>query len=154
MGKISVEGSIATSASKNHKNSQHEISPQPKKRIMLFSQTHDLGRIIQLSLQEIAGWEVFVTYLHCPNIQFVAKLKPDVILLDTSLPNLDELTMLQMIQTCPALKNIPVVLLTERMRQSDRQLYERLGVAQAIAKPFDLVNLIEQITSNFKNNNS
>ncbi len=150
MGKISVDRQLATSASQNQKSSKHKISPQQTRRIMLFSQTHDLGRIIQLSLQEIAGWEVFVTYLHCPNLPFVAKIKPDLILLDTSLPNLDELTMLQMIQTCPALENIPVVLLTERMSQSDRRLYERLGVAEAIVKPFDLVKLTEQITSKLK----
>ena len=150
MGEMSVDCQLAISASKNQKNSNHKRAPQQTRRIMVFSQTHDLGRIIQLSLQEIAGWEVFVTYLNCPNFPFVVKIKPDAILLDTSLPNLDELTMLQMIQTCPALENIPVVLLTERMRHSDRQLYECLGVAEAIAKPFDLVNLIEQITSKLK----
>ena len=124
---------------------------QEQKRIMLLSNTKDLGRIIQLSLEEIAGWQVFLANLSVESLAIVEIIQPDVILLDTVLPDLEGLPLLQMIQTHSSIQNIPIVLLTERMLLKDRKLYASLGVVFAIAKPFDLVNLADKIESKLNN---
>jgi len=128
-------------------NLGYKVMYQEQKRIMLLSNTEDLGRIIQLSLQEIAGWQVFMANLSFESLTIVETIKPDIILLDTILPDLDGLTMLRMIQAHQSLQNIPILLLTERMLAKDRQLYKKLGVVSAIAKPFDLVNLAAEIAT-------
>ena len=120
---------------------------QEQKRIMLLSDTEDLGRIIQLSLQEIAGWQVFIANLSPESLDIVETRQPDIILLDTILPDLDGLTMLKMIQAHQSSQNIPILLLTERMFANDLQLYKNLGVAGALSKPFDPVNLAAEIAT-------
>ena len=117
------------------------------KLIMVFSNTKDLRRIIQLSLEEIAGWQVFVANLDSQDLTPIAVIQPDVILLDTNLPNSEELGILQKIQDYPDIQDIPIVLLTERIFSSDRRLYNSLGIVAAIAKPFDMVTLATLITS-------
>lgn len=142
----SVSHKLARLETKVTDSNSNSIDPQAK-RIMLFSDTPDLGRIVQLSLEEIVGWKVIVTSLNLYSLAIAAVVKPNAILLDTSLPNLDELHRWQMIQTDPTLKPIPLFLLTERIISSDRQLYNSLGITAAIAKPFDIINLADQITS-------
>ena len=116
------------------------------KLIMVFSNTKDLRRIIQLSLEEIAGWQVFVANLDSQDLTRITVIQPDLILLDTNLPNSDELGILQKIRAYPDIKHIPIVLLTERIFNSDRRFYQSLGIVASIAKPCDMVTLATQIS--------
>ena len=43
--------------------------------------------------------------------------------------------------------NIPVILLTNRVRLTDRRLFESLGIAAVIAQPFDPLHLSEQVAA-------
>ena len=122
--------------------------PVQPKIIMVFSNAHDLRRIIQLSFEEIAGWQVFVADLDSQDLTFVSLIQPDVILLDTNLPNSNELRILQRIQKYPDLQHIPIVLLAARIFNRDRKLYHRLGIIAAIAKPCDMVTLATNISQN------
>ena len=115
------------------------------KQVMLLSNTQDLGRIIQLSLEVIASWQVTIVTLSPRSIAIAETYQPDVLLLDTVLPDLSEMAMLQMIQANFLLKNIPLILLTERMQSNDYRLYASLHVVAAIAKPFDMLELVELI---------
>lgn len=128
-------------------NLECKIMCQEQKRIVLLSNTKDLSRIIQLSLEEIAGWQVFIAELNSQNLDLAAAIEPDVILLDTALPDVEELATLRMILDQSSIQNVPIILLTERNLLSDRLCYESLGVASAIAKPFDIINLAEQIAT-------
>lgn len=125
---------------------QENLCLKPK-LIMVFSNTKDLRRIIQLSLEEIAGWQVFVANLDSQDLSPVTVIQPDVILLDTNLPNSEELGILQKIQEYPDIQDIPIVLLTERIFSSDRRFYNSLGIVAAIAKPCDMVTLATLITN-------
>ena len=119
---------------------------QKPKVIMVLSNTKDLRRIIQLSLEEIAGWQVFVANLDAQDLTLVTVIQPDVILLDTKLPASNELGILRKIQEYPDIQHIPRVLLTERIFNCDRKLYDNLGLLTAIAKPCDMVTLATLIS--------
>ena len=122
--------------------------PVQPKIIMVFSNAHDLRRIIQLSFEEIAEWQVFVADLDSQDLTFVSLIQPDVILLDTNLPNSNELRILQRIQKYPDLQHIPIVLLAARIFNRDRKFYHSLGIVAAIAKPCDMVTLATNISQN------
>ena len=111
------------------------------KQILLLSNTQDLGRIIQLSLEEIASWQD----ISSQGIEQASIHQPDVLVLDTVLPDLAGLDTIRMIHDHSLLNTIPLILLTERMQSSDRKLYASFDVAAAIAKPFDILDLVELI---------
>ncbi|MEM9272072.1 MAG: response regulator [Cyanobacteria bacterium P01_F01_bin.143] len=120
--------------------------PVQPKIIMVFSNAQDLRRIIQLSFEEIAGWQVLVADLDSQDLTFVSLIQPDVILLDTNLPNSNELRILQRIQRYPNIQHIPIVLLAARIFNRDRRFYHSLGIVAAIAKPCDMVTLATKIS--------
>ena len=67
----------------------------------------------------------------------IAAALPDVILLDWMMPELDGPSTCARLKADPATKDIPVIFLTSRAGDEDRQRCLALGAAGVIAKPFD-----------------
>ena len=61
--------------------------------------------------------------------------KPDAILLDISLPEMDGTELLQLIRNDPALKKLPVIALTAHAMSGDREKYLACGFNDYVAKP-------------------
>lgn len=71
--------------------------------------------------------------------------RPDIILTDLEMPNMDGYEFLEYLKTDDALRGIPVVMITSRTGQAHRQKAFDLGVADFISKPFSEELLIETI---------
>jgi CheY-like chemotaxis protein len=73
---------------------------------------------------------------------------PAVMLLDLKLPKVDGLEVLQQIRGDPALKMIPVVVLTSSREERDMVASYRLGVNAYVVKPVDFhefVNAVKEL---------
>ena len=71
--------------------------------------------------------------------------RPDLILLDTEMPNMDGPTVLKRLRADKRTAPISVVFLTSRGDQSERQRLTKLGAAGVITTPFDRSRLAAQI---------
>ncbi|MDE3245563.1 MAG: response regulator transcription factor, partial [Acidobacteriota bacterium] len=71
--------------------------------------------------------------------------KLDVALLDLTLPDMDGLDVLRTIRNTPALRSLPVVLVTARSEEIDRVLGLELGADDYISKPFSPRELLARI---------
>ena len=67
---------------------------------------------------------------------------PDCVLLDIKLPTMSGLEVLSWIRSQPALKRLPVVMLTSSLLQSDVNRAYDLGANSYLVKPSDLDSLI------------
>ena len=76
-----------------------------------------------------------------------ARLKPDIVLLDITMPILDGVAMLEAMNADPELKNIPVVMLTAEGQKSIAEHAAALGSRGYIMKPFANEVLIQQVAS-------
>ncbi len=72
--------------------------------------------------------------------------KPDIILLDIMMPNVDGYTACSVIKTDPTTEAIPVVMLTAIGLELNKKLSEKLGASGYITKPFTLPDLLSVIT--------
>jgi CheY-like chemotaxis protein len=72
--------------------------------------------------------------------------EPDLILLDTSMPVMDGHKMLNHLRRDPALKNIPVIMVTALCEPEHIAEASSYGVADYVAKPFDFTELLEKIS--------
>ncbi len=63
--------------------------------------------------------------------------RPDVVLLDLLLPDMDGLSVLRQLRAERTLMSIPVVVLTSSDDGTDQQECEKLGVSSYIRKPFN-----------------
>jgi len=64
--------------------------------------------------------------------------KPDLILLDVMMPDLDGYEVCRRLKSNPATKNIPVIFVTARSEVSDQEHGFNLGAVDYITKPFEL----------------
>ena len=64
--------------------------------------------------------------------------RPDVIVLDLNLPKVDGMAVLSAVHAAPALRGVPVAILTSSRQPADKERAARAGAAAYISKPPDL----------------
>jgi two-component system cell cycle response regulator len=73
-----------------------------------------------------------------------AREKPDLIILDVTMPVMDGVTMLTKLKEDPELKTIPVIMLTAESGRENVLQIAKLGVRDYLVKPFKEEQLIEK----------
>lgn len=117
------------------------------KCILVIDNEQYIQEVTQICLRTTAGWQVLTASSGREGIAKAAADQPDAILLDVMMPDMDGPTTFQHLQENPATRQIPVILLTAKVQASDRRRYDELGVQGAIAKPFNPLQLAEQVAS-------
>lgn len=85
-------------------------------------------------------------YLHCREAhENRTSGNPAVILLDLKLPKVDGLEVLSVIRATPALKSIPVVMLTSSKEEQDLVRSYELGVNAYVVKPVEFNEFVTAI---------
>jgi CheY-like chemotaxis protein len=115
------------------------------RRILIIDNEPHIQEVAQICLETVAGWQVFTASSGQEGLLKAVMEKPDAILLDVMMPDMDGPTTFQKLQENDATKAIPVIFLTAKVQSSDRQRYANLGLKAVIAKPFDPIKLADQI---------
>jgi CheY-like chemotaxis protein len=115
------------------------------KSILLIDDEPNLVQVIAVCLESFKGWKVCVVNSGKEGLQIVEALKPDAILLDVMMPEMDGIEVLQNLQKNPTIQDIPVILLTAKVQTCDRKEYTQMDVAGIIAKPFDPLKIADEI---------
>ncbi len=115
--------------------------------ILVVDDDDEIREIVGLALEVMGGWTVLSADRGAAGLKLAREHRPDVVLLDVMMPEMDGPTMFGRMQGDPLLRNIPVVLLTAKVRSADRQRFADLGVDAVLAKPFDPVSLSGDIAA-------
>lgn len=115
------------------------------RRILVIDDDADIREVAQTSLEMVGGHEVATADSGEHGLAAAQADPPDAILLDVMMPGLDGPTTFAQLQGQPDTKDIPVVLLTAKAQEADRQRFAALGVAGVLAKPFDPMALSGQL---------
>jgi CheY-like chemotaxis protein len=116
------------------------------KRILVIDNEPYIQEVTQICLETIAGWTVDTAGSGQDGIKLALQQRPDAILLDVMMPEVDGLTTFANLQSNPDTCDIPVFLLTAKVQTSDLNHYATLGIKNTIAKPFDPIQLSQQIS--------
>lgn len=116
------------------------------KRILIIDDEDDIREVAQLTLEAISLWQVSTASSGNEGLQLALEQQPDAILLDVMMPDMDGITTFQKLQTNPNTQHIPVILMTAKVQPADRQCFAELGVKGVIAKPFNPMELAEQVS--------
>jgi two-component system, OmpR family, phosphate regulon response regulator PhoB len=82
------------------------------------------------------------------SLELARRLRPDLIVLDMMMPGRSGLEVLQELRGDPNLGSTPVIMLTARARQADREAAAAAGADRYLAKPFsplELISLVEEL---------
>ncbi len=115
------------------------------RRILIIDDEDDIREVVQLTLEAVGGWEVSTAGSGREGLLLAEAEQPDAILLDVMMPDMDGLATFQKLQANPATQHIPVILLTAKAQSADWQRFAIAGVTAMIAKPFDPLNLTNQV---------
>ena len=85
-------------------------------------------------------------------IKQAIKQKPDIILLDIQLPDIDGREVLKRIRASDGLKKTPVIAVTSYAMSGDREQLLAAGCDGYIEKPIDPISFIEQIEGIIREN--
>lgn len=97
------------------------------------------------ALLESRGFIVSFAYNGAEGLEVIRRERPEIIILDIMMPVKDGRDMLRELEKDPAIKDIPVIVLTARDEQFVRDYMLELGAYEYITKPHDSYALLRQI---------
>ncbi|MCC2670365.1 MAG: Response regulator consisting of a CheY-like receiver domain and a winged-helix DNA-binding domain [Armatimonadetes bacterium] len=103
-----------------------------------------IRRLVQLNLQR-AGYRVSTAVDGVDALDRIRDDRPDLLVLDITMPRLDGIELLRRIKADPATSGIRVVLLTAKSQDADIQEGERSGADIYIPKPFSPAQLLTAV---------
>ncbi|MEH6727917.1 MAG: response regulator [Hyphomicrobiales bacterium] len=120
------------------------------KRILIVEDDESIAEIVELTLEDLGGFEVF----HCSSgdyaLDMLRKHRPQLVLLDVMMPRMDGPETLRQMRLCPEFDDIPVIFVTARAQVHEQAQYASIGAAGIIVKPFDPITLCDDITLMWK----
>ncbi|HEV2673434.1 MAG TPA: response regulator [Aliidongia sp.] len=118
---------------------------EPLKRILLVEDDPDVQTIASMALIDIGEFDLTVCSSGREALERVAGIKPQMILLDVMMPDMDGPSTLEEIRRLPLSPQPPVIFMTAKVQPQEQQRYLSLGAIEVIAKPFDPVTLADQL---------
>ena len=115
-----------------------------RERLTLVEDDPDLAASLTLALER-DGFEVARFATGREGLEGILDSPPDLVLLDLNLPDLDGLGVCREIRGTTAISDLPIIILTARVTESDRVLGLDLGADDYITKPFSLRELKSRI---------
>ncbi len=119
------------------------------KKIVLIEDDADLFRLVQYNLEK-EGFQFAGLQTGRGALDLCRRERPDLIILDVMLPDVDGLELCKAIRGNPELAHIPVIFLTARASETDRIVGLELGANDYIVKPFFIRELIARIKIHFR----
>ena len=117
---------------------------------MIIDDEDDIREVAALSLETVAGWQVYTANSGTQGLARAIEYQPEAILLDVMMPGMDGPTTFRELRKNPATAKIPVLLLTAKVQSSDQRRFADLGVEAILFKPFDPLTLSSQISTVLK----
>ena len=115
------------------------------KRVLIIDDEEGIQTVVKFGLKLAAGWEVLTASSGLEGISRAQSECPDMILLDVMMPEMDGLATFRELQQKPETRSIPVIFLTAKAQASEKRLFHDTGVNGVITKPFNSLDLAEQI---------
>jgi CheY-like chemotaxis protein len=116
------------------------------RRIVLVDDEPSVRMICRFNLTA-AGMDVREAVDGSEALSTILHEVPDLVLLDVMMPNLDGWEVARALQSDPRTRELPIVFLTARAEQADRERAAELGAVGYVLKPFDPVALPSTVES-------
>jgi two-component system, OmpR family, response regulator len=117
------------------------------RHIVCVDDDDDILEVTKLCLESIGGFRVTCFGSGATIVSVIESEKPDLILLDVMMPELDGPSTLKLLQQGTAPPHVPVIFMTARVQPAEVSDYLNLGAVGVVAKPFDPMQISAQVAS-------
>ena len=118
---------------------------EAKKKVLLIDDHDSVLKLLEAVLK-LRNYAVCYASGGAEGIEKARTENPDLILLDVMMPGMDGFKVCQALKQAEMTRDIPVVFLTARGEETDREMGQRVGGQGFIKKPFRSADLMATIT--------
>ena len=115
-----------------------------KKIVLIVDDDVDIAKMLKVRI-EAEGYEFISATEGKEMLEILKTKKPDIILLDIMLPNMDGYSTLREMRKNEKYTDIPVIILSAKEKKKLGDLFALEKIAFFIEKPFDTKELLEKI---------
>lgn len=114
-----------------------------KKKLMVVDDSESNTLLIKSLFEEKGNYTVDVLWKSESALDRIRKKKPDIVLLDLMMPQVDGFEILKQMKSDESIKNIPVIVVSawDSVENIDKAL--ELGAVDYISKPINLIEIYE-----------
>ena len=117
----------------------------PDSKIILHIEDNFDNRLLVRRVLMASGYQVIEAQNADEARKTLVNLKPDLILMDINMPDMDGYTLTHELKNKPELKNVPIVAITANVMKGDRERTLNAGCDGYIEKPIDVDQFVEQV---------
>ena len=121
----------------------------PKEKILVIDDEKDLLKLLEYNLRK-EGYEVVLAETGEKGLELAGSEKPDLIVLDLMLPQIDGLEVCRLLKFDRGTRNIPVLMLTAKSSEVDQVVGLELGASDYLTKPFSVKVLLARLKNILK----
>ena len=110
--------------------------------LLIVDDEKDLAKVLKLNL-EAHGYRVFTATDAQTDLRVAQELKPDLIILDITMPGKSGLALYRQLSTEHERLKYPVLVMTAR--EDLRRTFSQIDVDGFISKPFEMSDLVDKI---------
>lgn len=114
--------------------------------VLVVDDDENIRELTQLALESVDGWNVVTADGGVAALEMCRTHRPDAVLLDMMMPDMDGLTTFEHLQADEKTRDIPVILFTAKGSVGERQPWESYAIRGMIAKPYNPMTLGEQVS--------
>ena len=120
-----------------------------KKRILIIDDEDEFCNLVKKNLEQTGEFEVYIATNGDDGIRSARNIKPDLILLDIIMPDMDGTDVASLIKNDKSIKNTPIVFLSAIVREEEASSQPSLTMGYSLlAKTVTVGELIACIKKN------
>ncbi|HEX9891601.1 MAG TPA: response regulator [Actinomycetota bacterium] len=113
-------------------------------KILVVDDDPDIARFVELNLRT-HGYETHVASDGEQALESAFEVRPDLVLLDVTMPKMDGFEVAQRLRADPRTSNVSIIMLTARALSVDKVLGLTAGADDYVIKPCDPVELVARV---------
>jgi len=120
------------------------VPPNPSSRILIVEDTPANIQVLTATLKE-RGYQISVAPNGRQALDVLARIRPDLILLDVMMPEMDGFETCRRLKASEQWRQIPVIFLTAKTETADIVKGFELGAVDYVGKPFNAHELLARV---------
>lgn len=114
-------------------------------KILYAEDEPDIQQVAEIALEMVGGFTLKTCSDGNEALNEAVGFAPDLFLFDVMMPGMDGPTTLKKLRQEPSLADTPVIFMTAKVQPDEVAELKALGAIEVIAKPFDPMELANQI---------
>lgn len=113
-------------------------------RILVVDDDRDIVRLVRSYLEK-AGYQILTAYDGDTALKILKAEKPQLLILDLMLPDKDGWDVVRLVRSDPQIAATPIIMLTARVKDTDKIVGLEIGADDYITKPFNPREVVARV---------